>query len=72
MKQWYLEKKRRDGDGGMRGVVAVMRKLPLALHAAARGEAFDAARLFKSIVNEVNNSNMRQQVQGGDARPKRQ
>jgi len=72
VKQWHLEKKRRDGDEGMRGVVAVMRKLPLALHAAAQGEAFDAARLFKSIVNEVNNSNMRRQAQGGDARPKRQ
>ena len=52
VKAWYLQKKHRDGEGGMRGVVAVMRKLPLALHAAAQGEAFDAARLFKSIVND--------------------
>jgi transposase len=52
VRRWYLRKKRRDGDQGMRGVVAVMRKLPLALWAAARGEAFDAQRLFNSIVNE--------------------
>jgi transposase len=57
VRQWYVQKKRRDGEEGMRGVVAVMRKLPLALHAAAQGEEFDATRLFKSIVNEANNSN---------------
>jgi transposase len=51
VKQWYLEKKRRDGQEGMRGVVAVMRKLPLAVHAAAQGVEFDARRLFNSIVN---------------------
>jgi transposase len=56
VKRWYLEKKRRDGQEGMRGVVAVMRKLPLAIHAAAQGEAFDAARLFNSIVNGANTS----------------
>jgi transposase len=56
VRQWYLQKKHRDGQEGMRGVVAVMRKLPLALYAAARGEAFDAARLFNSIVNEVKRS----------------
>lgn len=58
VKQWYLEKKRRDGEEAMRGVVAVMRKLPLALYAAARGEVFDAARLFNSIVIQANNGNM--------------
>jgi hypothetical protein len=56
VKQWYLQKKHRDGQEGMRGVVAVMRKLPLAIHAAAQGEAFDATRLFNSIVNGANTS----------------
>lgn len=59
VKNWYLEKKRRDGDEGMRGVVAVMRKLPLAVYAAAQGEAFDEQRLFKSIANEVNTKSQR-------------
>jgi len=53
VKQWYLHKKHRDGQEGMRGIVAVMRKLPLALYAAAQGQAFDAQRLFKSIVTDV-------------------
>jgi transposase len=56
VKNWYLQKKRRDGDEGMRGVVAMMRKLPLALYAAAQGEAFDEKRLFNSIANGVNAS----------------
>ena len=52
VKAWYLEKKRRDGQEGMRGIVAVMRKLPLAVYAAAHGSAFDAAHLFQSVVKE--------------------
>lgn len=52
VKAWYLEKKRRDGQEGMRGIVAVMRKLPLAVYAAAHGEPFDPARLFQSIVKQ--------------------
>lgn len=48
VKQWYAQKKGRDG-GGLRGLVAVMRKLPLAMWSAAQGEAFDAKRLFRSI-----------------------
>ena len=56
VKNWYLQKKRRDGDEGMRGIVAIMRKLPLAVYAAAQGEAFDDRRLFNSIANEVNTS----------------
>jgi transposase len=56
VKQWYLQKKHRDGEEGMRGIVAVMRKLPLALYAAAQGEVFDAARLFNSIVNEAHHN----------------
>lgn len=43
---WYLEKKRRDGEGG-RALVGIMRRLGVALwHVGARGDAFDAARLF--------------------------
>ena len=52
VKAWYLEKKRRDGQEGMRGIVAVLRKLPLAVYAAAHGSAFDAAHLFQSVVKE--------------------
>jgi transposase len=48
---WYLRKKERDGQEGMRGVVAVMRKLPLALYAVAQGEAFDASRVFNGVLN---------------------
>jgi hypothetical protein len=51
-RSWYLRKKRRDSHEGMRGIVAVMRKLPLALYAVAQGEAFDISRLFDSVVNE--------------------
>jgi transposase len=47
VRSWYEAKKARDGGSGMKGVVAVMRKLVLALYAVgARGEKFDAARLF--------------------------
>ena len=51
VKRWYLQKKRRDGQEGMRGIVAVMRKLPLAVYAAAQGQVFDATRLFHSITD---------------------
>jgi transposase len=55
VRQWYARKKIRDGaenGGGLRGVVAIMRKLPLAIHAtAARGEAFDASRLFNKAMS---------------------
>jgi transposase len=50
VRQWYARKKGRDGEG-LRGLVAVMRKLPLALWSTAQGEVFDAKRLFRSIVN---------------------
>jgi transposase len=52
VKLWYREKKRRDGQEAMRGIVAVMRKLALAIHATARGEVFESSRLFKSLVND--------------------
>jgi len=44
---WYEAKKRRDGDRGRGAVIAVMRKLALALYAVgACGEEFSLARLF--------------------------
>ena len=44
---WYEQKKRKDQDRGLGAVVAVMRKLALALYAVgARGETFDAERLL--------------------------
>lgn len=44
---WFEAKKARDGDLGLKAVIGVMRKLPLALHAVgAGGQAFDLARLF--------------------------
>jgi len=52
VRQWYLRKKQRDQQEGMRGIVAIMRKLPLALWTVAQGERFDPLRLFKSVVNE--------------------
>ena len=36
----------------MRGIVAIMRKLSLALWTVAQGEMFDPLRLFNSVVNE--------------------
>ena len=49
VRQWYHAKKARDGGGRevKRALVAVMRKLALALYqVGARGAAFDPARLF--------------------------
>jgi transposase len=46
VRRWYEAKKKRDGRG-QRAVVAVMRKLALAMHAVVtRNEPFDLARLF--------------------------
>jgi transposase len=44
--EWYEAKKARDKGRGKGALVAVMRKLALALHATARGETFDPRRLF--------------------------
>jgi transposase len=52
VRRWYLRKKQRDQQEGMRGIVAIMRKLPLALWTVAQGEAFDPLRIFKSVVDE--------------------
>ncbi len=47
MRGWYEAKKRKDGDRGTGAVVAVMRKLALALYAvAARGQSFSLERLL--------------------------
>jgi transposase len=47
VKPWVRDKKARDGGKGMRAMVGVMRRLALAAwNVAARGEAFDPARLF--------------------------
>lgn len=45
--QWYQAKKAKDGNEAKRALVAVMRKLALALHGVAvHGTTFSAARLF--------------------------
>lgn len=47
---WYQAKKARDADEAKRALVAVMRKLALALHPiGTTGAAFDARRLFARI-----------------------
>jgi transposase len=46
VKSWYERKKNKDQEHGSKGVVAVMRKLSLAVYAVARGATFDAGRLF--------------------------
>ena len=47
VKPWVRRKKDRDGGKGMRAMAGVMRRLALAAwNVAARGEAFDAKRLF--------------------------
>ena len=47
VRQWYEAKKRRDGEEAKRAVVAVMRKLVLALYqVGVKGAAFEASRLY--------------------------
>jgi transposase len=47
VRQWYQAKKARDGQQGKRAVVAVMRKLALALYqVGAKGATFEVERLF--------------------------
>ena len=60
---WYQRKKSRDGGDGQRGVVAVMRKLALALYAVgARGEEFSAERLFGGVRCAPRRSRVRRSV----------
>jgi hypothetical protein len=50
VRPWYEAKKARDEDDARRVVVAVMRKLAMALyHVGARGEEFEPRRLFGRI-----------------------
>ena len=50
---WYEAKKARDGQDAKRVLVAVMRKLVLALHhVGVEGEAFDPRRLFGRMLRE--------------------
>ena len=47
VRPWYLRKKNRESDKAGKALVAIMRRLGLALyHTAALGEAFEPARLF--------------------------
>lgn len=51
---WYQAKKARDADQAKRALVAVMRKLALALyHVGVTGEAFNARRLFARIRKQL-------------------
>jgi len=51
VRSWYEAKKARDSDEAMRALVAVMRKLALALYqVGARQERFDSRRLFARIL----------------------
>lgn len=54
VRQWYAAKKAGDKRGAKRLVVAVMRKLALALyHVGAKGATFEAKRLFALSAQEV-------------------
>jgi transposase len=44
--RWYRNKVRRDGNRKGKAIVAVMRKLALALWYVARGDVFDSRKLF--------------------------
>jgi hypothetical protein len=52
VQRWFEAKKAKDKDRGNGALIAVARKLALALHAVgARGQSFDPQRLFSN--NEV-------------------
>jgi transposase len=54
VRRWYEAKKARDGNEAMRALVAVMRKLALALYHVGIGEArFDSRRLFARILAQA-------------------
>jgi transposase len=46
VKAWYNKKLERNGGVGLKAVVALMRKLLAALYHVARGEKYDARKLF--------------------------
>jgi transposase len=57
VRQWFAAKKAGDNRGAKRLVVAVMRKLALALYqVGVKGEVFDAKRLFALSDQEVGSS----------------
>ena len=45
---WYQHKVKRDGGLKRKAIVALMRKLAMALWHVARGEAFDSRKLFNA------------------------
>jgi len=53
VKAWHERMKARNGQKGIKAVVAVMRKLALALWHVARGDRFDAQLLFDVQMPEV-------------------
>jgi transposase len=54
VQRWYQAKKARDGAGAKRALVAVMRKLALALyHVGVNGSRFEARRLFAKIAKKT-------------------
>lgn len=51
VQRWYQAKKARDGNEARRALVAVMRKLALALHrVGVEGATFEARRLFAGVI----------------------
>jgi transposase len=54
VRSWYEAKKARDADAAKRVLVALMRKLALALYqVGVQGQTFDAQRLFAKVVGPV-------------------
>ena len=51
---WYHNKVRRDGRLKAKAIIAIMRKLALALWYVARGEAFDSRKLFDARSLTIN------------------
>lgn len=68
VRPWYEAKKARSQDDARRAVVAVMRKLALALHhVGVKNEPFDARRLFGQI-RQRNGSSVQQPSRAGSKR----
>jgi transposase len=53
VRRWYEAKKARDGQEAKRAVVAVMRKLALAVYRVAQGRPFDPERLFCRVTRRL-------------------
>jgi transposase len=66
VKAWYLRKKSKDQGRGLGAVVAVMRKLALALYAVTtRGESFDMQRLLPGRPRRPSAASIRSRSAGG-------